>query len=239
MAHKSREDLRKASGVSKKSIGKYAKTLRMNMNSAMWAIPYSPALSAGASPERIYALNDILTPDFYNGGVWDYTQLTQVEYNAVTGIPAADAFDLVVCGSHGSNAAPGPYDYVGVLQGYNQRRQIVFDSATTTAGGDTQFVVDDSPFFRIVDTDTAEDEYTAITLDEQDNPPYQRATAGTDDSMIESPVDVARFSNQNGLTSQSWRVQAPLGLVRLVIDNLLVDTIVDFEFEVMATYPME
>lgn len=239
MAHKSREDLRKASGVSKKSIGKYAKTLRMNMNSDVRAITYTPALSGGATPERIYALNDILTPDYYNGGVWDFTQLTQVEYNAVTGIPAADAFDLVVCGNHGPNAAPGPYDYVGVLQGYNQRRQTVFDSATTTAGGDTQFVVDDSPFFRIVDTDTAEDEYTAITLDEQDNPPYQRSTAGTDDSMIESPVDVARFSNQNGLTSQSWRIQAPLGLVRFVIKAARDNTLVDFEFEVMATYPME
>ena len=239
MAHKSREDLRKASGVSKASIGKYAKTVRMNMDSAMRAIAYAPALSTGASPERIYALNDILTPDFYHGGVWDYTQLTQVEYDAVTGIPEADAFDLVMCGQHGPNAAPGPYDYIGVLQGYNQRRQTVFDSATATAGGDTQFIVDDSPFFRIADKDTAEDEYTAITLDEQDNPPYSRLTGGADDSMITSPVDLARFSNQNGLTSQSWRVQAPLGLLRFVIDNLIADTIVDFEFEVMATYPME
>jgi len=239
MAHKSREDLRKASGVSKASIGKYAKTIRVNMDSVMRGIPYVPTLSTGASAERIYALSDVITPTLYHGGVWDYTQLTQVEYNAITGIPDADAFDLVMCGQHGPAAAPGPYDYIGVLQGYNQRRQTVFHSATATAGGDTQFVVDDSPFFRIVDKDVAEDEYTKITLDEQDNPPYERTTAGTDDSMITSPVDVARFSNQNGLTSISWRVQAPLGLVRFVIDAMLLDTIVDFEFEVMATYPME
>jgi len=238
MAHKSREDLRKASGVSKKSIGKYAKTIRCNMDNIMQGIPYAPSLSTGATTERIYAMSDVITPNLYDGGVWDYTQLTQVEYDAVTGIPAADAFDLIVCGSH-SNAAPGPYTFVSVLQAYGQRRQTVFDAATATAGGDTQFIVDDSPFFRIVDTDTAEDEYTAITLDEQDNPPYDRNPGGLRDSQIPSPVDIARFSNQNGLTSLSWRVQAPLGLLRLVVDNMLPNTIVDFEFEVMATYPME
>jgi hypothetical protein len=240
MTHASREDLRRASGVSKKSIGKYAKTLRMNMDSTMFNIPYAPAVSGGAASERIYAHDSILpTPFVYTGGVWDYSQLTQVEYDAAVGPETqADAFFVNVCGAH-QVPAPGPYTYAGALQGYNQRRQTVFDSATATAGGDTQFIVDDSPFFRIVDKDIAEDEYTKITLDEQDNPPYDRTAGGTSDSMIPSIVDVARFSNQNGLTSQSWRVQAPLGLLKLKIDNKIVDTLIDFEFEVMATYPME
>ncbi len=239
MTHESREDLRRESGVSKKSIGKYAKTLRMNMDSTMFAVAYSPAVSAGATVERIYAHDDILTPAVYTGGVWDYSQLTQVEYDAAVGPETqADAFFVNVCGAH-QVPAPGPYAYTSALQGYNQRRQTVFDSATATAGGDTQFIVDDSPFFRIVDKDIAEDKYTEITLDEQDNPPYDRSAGGTSDSMIPSVVDVARFSNQNGLTSQSWRVQAPLGLLKLHISNKIEDTLIDFEFEVMATYPME
>ncbi len=239
MTHASREDLRRESGVSKKSIGKYAKTLRMNMDSTMFAVAYSPALSGGATVERIYAHDNILVPAVYTGGVWDYSQLTQVEYDAAVGPETqADAFFVNVCGAH-SAAAPGPYTYTSALQGYNQRRQTVFDSATATAGGDTQFIVDDSPFFRIVDKDIAEDKYTEITLDEQDNPPYDRSAGAISDSMIPSPVDVARFSNQNGLTSQSWRVQAPLGLIRLLISNKITDTKIDFEFEVMATYPME
>jgi len=239
MTHASREDLRRESGVSKKSIGKYAKTIRMNMDSTMFAVAYSPSVSAGASVERIYAHEDILPVGVYTGGVWDYSQLTQVEYDAAAGPETqADAFFVNVCGSH-SAAAPGPYTYTSALQGYNQRRQTVFNSATATAGGDTQFIVDDSPFFRIVDKDIAEDKYTEITLGEQDNPPYDRSAGATSDSMVPQPVDLARFSNQNGLTSQSWRVQAPLGLVRMKIENKIADTLIDFEFEVMATYPME
>ncbi len=240
MTHASREDLRRESGVSKKSIGKYAKTLRMNMDSTMFAVPYAPQVSPGASVERIYAHDEILPAlALYTGGVWDYSQLTQVEYDAAAGPETqADAFFVNVCGAH-SAAAPGPYTYTSALQGYNQRRQTVFDSATATAGGDTQFIVDDSPFFRIVDKDIAEDKYTEITLDEQDNPPYDRTAGATSDSMVPSPVDLARFSNQNGLTSQSWRVQAPLGLLRFQMSGKIADTLVDFEFEVMATYPME
>lgn len=237
--HSSRDDLRRESGVSKKSIGKYAKTLRLNMDSTMFSIPYLPAVSAGNPTERIYAHEDILPIDVYTGGVWDYSQLTQVEYDAAAGPETqADAFFVNVCGGH-SAAAPGPYTYISALKAYNQRRQTVFDSATATAGGDTQFIVDDSPLFRIVDKDIAEDEYTTITLGEQDNPPYDRSAGSISDSMVPSPVDVARFSNQNGLTSQSWRVQAPLGLLKLKIANHLPGTLIDFEFEVMATYPME
>jgi hypothetical protein len=239
MTHESREDLRKESGVSKRSIGKYAKTLRLNMDPTMFSVAYAPAVSAGANIERIYAYDDMFLPSVFTGGVWDYSQLTQTVYDQLVGFETqADAFYVNVCGSHQA-AAPGPYTYTSALQGYNQRRQTVFDAATATAGGDTQFIVDDSPFFRIVDKDIAEDKYTEITLDEQDNPPYDRTAGATSDSMIPQPVDVARFSNQNGLTSQSWRVQAPLGLVRLKVESKIDDTLCDFEFEVMATYPME
>ena len=40
MAHFLREDLRKASGVSMGSIGKYARTMRFNMDSSMFAVAY-------------------------------------------------------------------------------------------------------------------------------------------------------------------------------------------------------
>ncbi len=239
--HRSREDLRKASGISKHSIGKYAKTLRLNMDDTMRGIGYNRSVSDCLdNQQRIYAHDDMLTAAVYNGGVWDYTQLTSVVYDQPTGPETqADAFSVNVCGGH-NGTTPGPYVSIGALLAYNQRRQTVFDSATATAGGDTQFVVDDSPLFRIVDKDVAEDLYTDITYGEQDNPPYERNTLASSDSMIPSVVDLARFSNQNGLTSQSWRVQAPLGLVLLEIGGTNSANITtDFEFEVMATYPME
>ncbi len=240
--HRSREDLRKASGISKHSIGKYAKTLRLNMDDTMRAIGYVRSASDCADAiQRIYAHDDMIpaVPTVFTGGVWDYTQLTSVVYDQPTGPETqADAFSVNVCGGH-NGTVPGPYVSIGALLAYNQRRQTVFDSATATAGGDTQFVVDDSPLFRIVDKDIGEDLYTDITYGEQDNPPYDRSTLATSDSMIPTVVDMARFANQNGLTSQSWRVQAPLGLVKLQMRTDAANVEVDFEFEVMATYPME
>lgn len=237
MAHFTREDLRKEAGVTKGSIGRYAKNLRCNLDPDMYAIPYSPSAPVApgtgtgqqANPQRIYAQRDVSINTLnilghagsrFAGGTWDYTQLAQVRKD-VAGAPEADDFYLNVCESH-SSAAPGPYTYIGLLQAYNQRRQTTLDDSTLTSGGDTQFIENDSPFFRVPEQDVSEDAYVQITLDEQDNPPYDRSTGAASvpaDSKFAQPCEFFQLTDTQSIASM--RVQAPLGLVELELTDLL------------------
>jgi hypothetical protein len=185
MAGFQRKELRDEAGVSDESIGKYAKNIRFNLDPRMYGITYYPTVGGGSSAtgKRIYAYSDLIgTPAVFQGGVWDnggvststwdYTELTQMTKDPLTGHPtAADSFFLNVLGAHSSSTAGGPYDYISTILAYNQRRQTVRDQATAVAGGDTQFIVTESPFFRIPEQDVSEDAYVSITLDEQDRPP--------------------------------------------------------------------
>ena len=213
MTNFERSRLRKEAGVKKGSIGKYAKTMRLNMDDDMFGVTYSPSANLGdandaPTTQRIYAFYNTsigavgsapYRPGIaFEGGVWDYTQLAQVVSGDAN---TADPFYVNVCGAH-SVAAPGPYTYVSALMAYNQRRQTVRDDATLTAGGDTQFINDDSPFFRIPEQDVSEDKYVEITLDEQDNPPYDRTiTQSTQltaqsDSQMAQPIESFQLSIQ-------------------------------------------
>ena len=242
MAHFLRRDLRKASGVSQGAIGKYAKHMRFNMDSSMYGIAYDRTTSVvnELTVQRMYALegtttgiNPVAPDDFFTGGVWDYSQLTQLDDN----LDAADAFFVNICGGH-SAPVPGPYTYVGALLAYNQRRQTVQDDSTLTPGGDIQFVDNDSPFFRIPETDISEDKYVEITLDEQDNPPYDRTTAATGDAMLAQLADVIQITTNNN-SPRSFRVQAPLGLVQFKFGAANVeDQDVMIKCECLGTYEM-
>jgi len=257
MASFQRKELRDEAGVSDESIGKYAKNIRFNLDPRMYGVTYYPTVGGGgsATAKRIYAYSDLIgTPAVFQGGVWDnggvststwdYTELTQMTKDPVTGVPtAANSFFLNVLGAHSSSTAGGPYDYISTILAYNQRRQTVRDQATAVAGGDTQFIVTESPFFRIPEQDVSEDAYVGITLDEQDRPPYDRdaSTSGTDDAMLAQPVANARLSNTSGLTSHTFRVQAPLGLLQLVFDvnTDYGEKPIDLEFELLGTYRMQ
>lgn len=223
MAHFDRLALRKEAGVSKGSIGKYAKTMRMNLNGQMHDLPYQPKTAVGAPEARFQRLYANRDPDSlpaytnvsnFTGGVWDYTQLAQV---STTDANASSEFYLNLCGQHSGSPSAG-YTYIGVIEGYNQRRQTVRDSSTVNAGGDTQFIENDSPFFRIPQQDVSEDAYVEVTLDEQDNPPYDRTTGGTSDSVQVQPIEFFNLTMQ--VTQQTFRVQAPLGLLQFDFRNL-------------------
>jgi len=247
MAHFLREEQREEAGVSKQSIGRYAKTLRLNMDSTMYGKAYDRAAVTTATVQRIYAYSDMddissapSASDVFRGGVWDYSQLAQFTEDPTSGVTTGDPFYLNVCGGH-SAVAPGPYTYVGVLKAYNQRRQTTLEDSTLTPGGDTQFIDSDSPFFRIPIQDVGEDTYVGITLDEQDNPPYSRAvdnSAGgdTNDSMIAQPQEWFQLEQNNG--EVTMRVQAPLGLVQLFFDNTTDNQDVLIEVECLGTYEM-
>lgn len=257
MTNFERDRLRKEAGVKKGSIGKYAKTMRFNMDDDMFGVTYNPGAGLGTAAsapttQRIYAfynqdISGVGSGSFipglpFQGGVWDYTQLAQVVSGDAN---TADPFYVNVCGAH-SAAAPGPYTYVSALMAYNQRRQTVQDDATVTAGGDTQFINDDSPFFRIPEQDVSEDKYVEITLDEQDNPPYDRTITQSaslhlqSDSQMAQPVESFQLSIQQPIAQM--RVQAPLGLLRLSLSDLLGSSgsnqYVDIEVECLGTYEM-
>ena len=258
MAHFTREDLRKEAGVKKGSIGRYARNLRCNLDSGMFGIQYNPGESIGspttAQPlvQRIYAMEEVrldgpLTSGgkagvTFTGGVWDYTQLAQVESGDAN---TADPFYLNVVGSH-STTAPGPYTYIGMIKAYNERRQTTLDDSTLTSGGDTQFINNDSPFFRIPEQDVSEDEYVQITLDEQDAPPYDRSigvSSVTADNKYTQPCDFFQLTTYQ--STHTFRVQAPLGLVQFELTDLLGSGETDllrqfcaFEIECLGTYEM-
>lgn len=260
MAHFTREDLRKEAGVVKSSIGRYAKNLRCNLDPDMYDIPYAPFAGLGTPlplNQRIYAQTEVsLELDLvrqhsgarFFGGTWDYTQLAQVR-KGVVGAPEADDFYLNICDSHSTNA-PGPYTYIGLLQAYNQRRQTTLDDSTLTSGGDTQFIDNESPFFRVPEQDVSEDKYVTITLNEQDNPPYDRSIGegvGSADSKEAQPCDWFQLTNYQSVSSM--RVQAPLGLLQFSMDDLLGGVALDpegdgipqyliFEVECLGTYEM-
>lgn len=239
MTHFTREELRRESGVTKGAIGKYAKTLRLNMDPDMMSIAYKPATDMPADQvavtnadlrvQRVYAEFNpgtaapyLQTPAVsqtqWTGGKWDYTQLAQVENDDAN---TANPFYVNVLGNH-SNAAPGPYTFIGAIQGYNQRRQTVLDDSTVTPGGDTQFINNESPFFRVPQQDVSEDAYVDITLDEQDNPPYDRNVGVSGVSLADSiraqPVEYFQTTMSNSMVS--FRVQAPLGLLKLDFSDL-------------------
>ena len=256
MAHFTREDLRKEAGVVKSSIGRYAKNLRCNLDDSMYNISYDP--NAGLpSPlplaQRLYAQRDVdfsisnlgFSGNRFDGGTWDYTQLAQVR-KGVAGAPEADDFFLNVCESH-SAVAPGPYQYIGLLQAYNQRRQTTLDDSTLTSGGDTQFIDNDSPFFRVPEQDVSEDAYVQITLDEQDEPPYDREIGIASlpaDSKFAQPQEWFQLTTYQ--STATMRIQAPLGLVEFSMADLIGATdpaeteaqFLVFEIECLGTYEM-
>lgn len=255
MTNFERDRLRKEAGVKKGSIGKYAKTMRLNMDDDMFGVAYDVSATLGTAndaptTQRIYAfydrsttLNSAHIPGTpWPAGVWDYTQLAQTTSGDAN---TADPFYINACGAH-SAAAPGPYTYVSALMAYNQRRQTVRDDATVTAGGSTQFINDDSPFFRIPEQDVSEDKYVEITLDEQDNPPYDRSITQTSNlaaqsgSQMAHPVEAFQLSIQQPIAAM--RIQAPLGLLRLSLSDLLgestKDQFIDIEVECLGTYEM-
>jgi hypothetical protein len=222
MAHFTRQDLRREAGVSKGAIGKYAKSVRMNLDNNMFDIAYSPQTSIPAPSsryQRLYAFSDVSsTPSHsattakFKGGVWDYSQLAQVETddaNAVTD------YYLTVLGNHVGTPSAG-YTTVSCIQAYNERRQTTRDDSTVNAGGDTQFIDNDSPFFRVPQQDASEDSYVEITLDEQDNPPYDRRISG--DALKAQPQEYFQLSAQS--SQVSFRIQAPLGLVKFEFTDL-------------------
>jgi hypothetical protein len=225
MAHFTREDLRKEAGVSKGAIGKYAKTLRMNLDAQMFDIAVRPTTNvdpASARYQRFYAAFDLRLNALsagsaggnFVGGVWDYTQLAQVENDDAN---TADPFYINVAGAH-NTVAPGPYDYVSALQAYNQRRQTTLDDSTVTSGGDTQFINNESPFFRVPQQDVSEDAYVDITLDEQDNPPYDRAVSNSSDFGRTQIAEYFQLTSQ--MSQVSFRVQAPLGLLHFNLADM-------------------
>ena len=225
MTHFTREDLRKEAGVVKGSIGKYAKTLRMNLEPQMFGLAVRPTTNITADAtryQRIYSAFDLRLNALsagsaggnFVGGVWDYTQLAQVKE---TDANTANPFYVNVAGAHNA-VAPGPYTYVSALQGYNQRRQTTLDDSTVTSGGDTQFIENDSPFFRVPQQDVSEDAYVDITLDEQDNPPYDRATTNSSDFGRTQIAEYFQLTSQN--SQVSFRIQAPLGLVHFNLADM-------------------
>ena len=241
-AHFLREEQREEAGVSKSSIGRYGKTMRFNMDPSMFAVAYSSGVPAtGPSVQRLYALKDAYTTattvGAFTGGIWDYTQLAQFTEDPVSGVTSGDPFYLNVCGTH-SATAPGPYTYIGVLLAYNQRRQTVRDDSTLTPGGDTQFIDSDSPFFRIPIQDVGEDSYVEITLDEQDNPPYDRSisSGSTSDRLLAQPQEFIQLTAQN--TLNSVRIQAPLGLVEFETNLVYDDQFLRIKVECLGTYEM-
>lgn len=244
MAHYLREELREEAGVVKGSIGRYAKNLRLNLDDDMEDIVYEiPASVSTSATQRMYAMSDLGTtalgtnPVWFRGGVWDYSKLSVFVEDTTSGVTSADDFYLHVCGGHeGAGTAASPWTSVGVVKAYNERRQTVRDDSTLTPGGDTQFVDNDSPFFRIPEQDVSEDSYVAITLDEQDNPPYDRAPAATGDSQVLQPCDYFTLPDQ--VTTHTYRVQAPLGLVKFRINNTTANAKLSFGIECLGTYEM-
>ena len=218
MAHFVRDDLRREAGVSKGSIGKYAKTMRLNLDNNMFDIAYNSQKNLASNESRYQRLYASADPDSlpayssgtsrFKGGVWDYTQLAQVETDDAN---AATEYYLTVCDGHVGSPSAG-YTTVGVINAYNERRQTTRDASTVNAGGYTQFVDNDSPFFRVPQQDISEDAYVEITLDEQDNPPYDRTVGSTSDSVKPQPAEYFQLTAQN--TMATFRVQAPLGLLQ-------------------------
>lgn len=252
MAHELRDELREEAGVTMGTIGKYARTMRVNLDSNMYSVKDDlPTVGSTSTIQNMWAFEDILAPSVFTGGQhtdggvvktnWDYSEVTALDpanTDPVTGLPIADPFFINICGGH-SAATPGPYTYVGAILAYNQRRQTVFEESTLTPGGNQEFQVSDSPFFRIPEQDISEDAYVGIILDEQDRPPYDLSAGAISDSMVPQVVDVTRLSTLSGLNQQSWRVQAPAGLVRFKMTNNTEGIVCDFEVECLGTYEME
>jgi len=245
MAHELRKDLRKEAGVVKGAIGRYAKNLRCNLIDSMESLPYAiPAAVSSDTSQRMYAVSTLGTTalgtntKFFPGGVWDYSQLSVFDEDPIGGgASTAYNFNLVVCGAHtGAGTTASPWTSVATIQAYNERRQTVQDDSTLTPGGDTQFVENNSPFFRVPETDVSETAYVAITLDEQDNPPYDRETGATDGSQLLQPCDFFTLPDQ--VTEHSFRIQAPLGLVQFAINNSIAQAKLSFDIECLGTYEM-
>ena len=97
------------------------------------------------------------------------------------------------------------------------------DDSTVTPGGNIEYVNNESPFFRVPQQDVSEDAYVDITLDEQDNPPYDRGVGTTSplrlaDSIRSQPAEYFQTTMSN--SQISFRVQAPLGLLQLDFSDL-------------------
>ena len=223
MAKKLRDRLWKDSGVKPGMIGTYAKELRCNLDSGMHAVTYSPAVSGGDSIERIYAHSAMrpASAGVFTGGTWDYSEL---------GTHLDAGFNLNVCGDHNA-AEPGPYTYVGCIVAYNQARQTV--QAESPLTGD--LVDTDSPFMQVVpQTDTADEILDHVEI-YGDAPPYDRSVSGDSDALHIAAFGV--LNNQSGL-NQSFRIQAPLGLVKLHIGNSNANSDLAVKFECLGTYEM-
>jgi len=206
--HLTREKLRKSSKTPKSHVGKYGKSIRYNIDGSMNNVAYAiPGSISTATSQRIYAMDGTMTAagDYLDGGVWDYTQLTSKDDE--------NGFYLVGGGTH-SAVAPGPYTYVSVLAAYNQHRLHV-----QSVDPEDDSVDVTSPLFRILQTDDAQDDYALIVKTEQDNPPYDMPDlpiTANDDCVRLQTCELVRLNNNQG-SSKTFRVLAPLGLVKFLV----------------------
>ena len=211
--HFAREHMFRESGVTKKEMGKYGRTIRPYLS--------KDHISTGDQPLRLFdSVN--LTPRDATGGEWTYTKLASApsfleSQTGTSGLPVVDAYTLTVMGDHDVDQTSTAdniftWDSVGMVMAYNEDRMEQVPDATTA----TAILSPNNPLAAIRSQSVTSGEVTEIAEDQElEAPPYDVIDNGDAVDMVWDYMPVAGTS---GATAQhrSWGLFFfPAGIIAL------------------------
>jgi len=211
--HFAREHMFRESGITKREMGKYGRTLR----------PYfsNDHRTSGDESPRLYNAGDN-TISNATGGEWTYSKLASAptftdttDVEDIT-LPMADSWNIHVLGSNNvqTTEADGTKTWtsVGMIHSYNQDRMSEIPDATA----DSAIVSPNNPLAALRSQSVISGEVTEIAEDQElEAPPYDIANAG---DSVEAVYDYMLVSGTTGATAQmrSWGTFfVPAGILAL------------------------
>lgn len=218
--HAYRDMMFRKSGVTKKEMGKYGRTIRPFLSHDMVDVTYP---DPGLPQIPVVSENDVLIPLGCTDAQreWTYTTLAnEVAYSegSTTGPVApelgslADTWPLTICEENQDSAHSGSnvlWSTVGMIHSYNlDRMEVVTPDAEEVIAGPA------NPLAALISTSAASGEVIDIAEDQElEAPPYDIRDSGDSIGLI-----VAEYGNTNTATLQVIRLRnifVPAGILSI------------------------
>ncbi len=227
--HFARDKMFKDSGVSKREMGRYGRTIRPFLDPEMITVTYDPPFPP------VYGENDVLIPIGCtdNKREWTYTTLAsspgyqEDEYPPnINDTGLTDVWALTVCGvkkdQDVSAGGTETWQHVGMIEAYNLDRQEV-----ATPLGDQAIDGQNNPLAALTSGTIVSGEVTDIAEEQElENPPYDQRDDGDSINRI-----LCDYGNTNTDTLQVIRLRnifVPAGILTVsqgTSGNLVQDVV--------------
>jgi len=213
--HFAREQMFRDSGITKKEMGKYGRTLR-----PYFSIDHK---ASGSLTPQCWDVKNKTNAD-YSGGEWTYTTLASSptlksddDWDEIENISPVDEWELTVLGDHDEEASSPSgvktWTSVGMVLAYNQDRMEEVPDATA----DTSVVALNNPLSSLQTQTLTSGEILEIATDQQlEEPPYDVSDLGDSVQAIYDAMPVSGTTAGTTAMIRNWGLYFfPAGLISL------------------------